>query len=235
MRRFLFFTLSFTVITDLLLYLHGPLLLGSIPVIGLRMWAPGVAALLAWGLPPLSLPRLRPLIQSLTIPMILGAGITGVAFMIERPELHWSTFSWPTLGVWLTRGTLLAVGEELGWRWGLQNHLQENSAWRKYRTVACVWGLWHVPVLLWSGGISLLRWALFAVMIVAVTVVWGRVWESTRNIWLLAFWHMGHNVWVNQVPGVLWGESAASSLWIGELGLLCVVAYAIMWARNLLR
>jgi len=184
------------------------------------------------------------------LPVLVGAvayGIawnTGLAGFAVPAEGRLAGISSPFLRflamipVALTIGTVLsaisAFGEELGWRGYMVPRLVESGVPQPFLISALIWCFWHVPLILWGGyavGPSpLLSALLFIGAITPVGLLFARWRMASGSVWPPVIAHASWNV---VIQGVFDRSStgADAALWIGESGILTVVA---LWVTYLL-
>jgi CAAX protease family protein len=182
------------------------------------------------------------------LPVAIGLAAYGVAWTtglagFSVPAEGWlAGVSSPVLRLFasiplaLTIGTLTscisAFGEELGWRGYLVPRLVEAGAPAPYLTSAWIWSLWHVPLILWGGyavgPYPLLSALLFITAITPVGLLMARWRMASGSIWPPV---IAHGAWNVVIQGVFDRATtgASSTLWIGESGILTVVALWIMY------
>lgn len=135
-------------------------------------------------------------------------------------------------------GTITSAGEEIGWRGYLLPRLVQAGLPWPLATSGIIWGLWHVPGILTgqyaSGTYPLLSAVVFLVFAVGMSVGWGALRMHTGSVWSAI---IGHAAWNAVIEGPFTGYTtgSASTLWLGESGLLVavVVTFAgfIIWRR----
>ena len=131
----------------------------------------------------------------------------------------------------LTVGTffscILAFGEEVGWRGYLVPRLVEAGLPAPYLTSAWIWACWHVPLILWGGyavgPYPLLSALLFVAAITPVGLLMARWRMASGSVWPCVIAHGSWNVIIQDVFDRS-TTGATSALWIGESGVLTVVA-----------
>ncbi len=108
--------------------------------------------------------------------------------------------------------SLLAFGEEVGWRGYMQPRLTARyGARRGVALGAAIWAAWHVPFTL-SGvqsieGLSnLALMALMAVSHFGYGLMLGFLWERARSIWVVTLAHGAGNNWANLPFRLMDGE-----------------------------
>jgi membrane protease YdiL (CAAX protease family) len=140
-----------------------------------------------------------------------------------------------TLGT--IRGILTAAGEEIGWRGYMLTRLIDAGIPYPVLVSGLVWGLWHVPVVLGTGyaagpfpSISAL---LLVCMVTAFGFVFARLRLQTGSVWPAIVLHAAWNSIIQSSfdPARTGGDSRrihdAASWWVGESGILTVIAMIV--------
>ncbi|NHI16010.1 type II CAAX prenyl endopeptidase Rce1 family protein [Microbacterium excoecariae] len=124
----------------------------------------------------------------------------------------------------IVQATVLAFGEELGWRGYLTTALAPLGFWPSAAIIGVVWGLWHAPVILLgynfarpdAGGLALM--CVFT-LLVGVLLQWTRY--ATRSVWPAAVAHGALNTafayplwWASAGADPLWGSAVGIPGWI---------------------
>lgn len=173
---------------------HAPL-----STLGLRRLGPKLPYLWAWLLPP-ALALLAGLVT-----LLVGAGRIDLTFSALRQALAQSAnppavpvellivlqvVSALTLGPLVN--TLLALGEELGWRGFLLPALLPAGSSRALVLTGIVWGCWHAPVIMQGynyPGRPVLGIFMMVVFCVLAGAVFGWLYLRTRSPWAPALAH----------------------------------------------
>ncbi|WP_434427426.1 lysostaphin resistance A-like protein [Nannocystis pusilla] len=126
-------------------------------------------------------------------------------------------------------GLVGAFGEEVGWRGYLQPRLIRAGFRAPLALTGVVWGLYHVPLIVW-GDYTQTAWpwltaALFMATIVPVSVVFGWLRLATGSIWPVVLAHSSHNVFFQGVFDA-WFAGPLEPLLAGEVGVFSCVAYS---------
>jgi membrane protease YdiL (CAAX protease family) len=99
------------------------------------------------------------------------------------------------LGMWaalfaamLVINSMLATGQELGWRGYMVPRMVEAGANRQLLVSSLVWGVWHIPLFLWGdlvhdGPNPLITTGLLMVSTMALGYVLGRLRLDSGNVW----------------------------------------------------
>lgn len=187
---------------------------------------------------------------AILLPFVLVAGAYGTALAIgagrlKDLQLADATPSWAIdLVLSLVIGTVIIVGEEIGWRGYLLPRFQQLTS-RRRAAVATgfVHGLFHLPLILiastYDTGVS--HWIAAPVAVAVITaggVFYAWVWDRAGTVWPVA---IAHNV-VNTVFDLGKASVVAVGGWnmalvAGETGFatlgVCVVAAVVLlrWAR----
>jgi len=99
--------------------------------------------------------------------------------------------------------SILAFGEEVGWRGYMQPRLTGRfGVSRRVAFAATIWALWHIPFAL--GGLQTVS-GISGVMLALVMplghfgygLMLGYLWERVRSIWIVALAHGAGNNWGN--------------------------------------
>jgi membrane protease YdiL (CAAX protease family) len=104
-----------------------------------------------------------------------------------------------------TVNTLVAMGEEAGWRGFLHRELQPLGFWRSSAFTGVVWGLWHAPLIVQGHNYPQHPMAGVALMVVFTTLLAP----------LLA--------WVRRESQSTWGPALAHGVLNGSAGLALVL------------
>lgn len=212
----------------------------------LLMWAPGLAALL---ISAFSFRGLRSLgwhlgpwwtwVAALVLPWVYVVSAYGGFVVAGAGE--WDQALWLQRMVRfpyaLAGAAFLALGEELGWRGFLQPKFAQISSHRRaVAMVAVVWGLWHVPVIVWGGynGGTPLVWSLvcFSLAVAGGSLILGVLRLCGGSVWVCALYHAAHNLLIQGIfhPTVK-GDQAR--WWLGEFGIgltgLLLLTGLIFW------
>lgn len=242
------FVVSFA-IDGYILSVGGLKTVGAGPVFAL-MWTPGVVALAMralWRrqLPAFGwrLPRFRWLALAYALPPVVAllgyslAWLTGLAPL----EVPWDRIAEKVapgalglVGVvvmsstsGIVTGLMFALGEEIGWR-GLMVPLLVNARVPKpFLVSGLIWGLWHLPLVVFGDyATSSLPWLSAALFVVAtaadgVTMGWMRV--TSVSLWPAVLMHASHNAFFQTVFDKLTGSSPSSQFVAGESGVFPIV------------
>jgi membrane protease YdiL (CAAX protease family) len=136
----------------------------------------------------------------------------------------------PTIGVFL--GTLLAMGEELGWRGFLHTHVARARWPHPVLITSGIWAVWHWPLILGAGySSSELPWLsliLFTIQVVSFGVFLGWIRERSRSVVPAALAHGVHNTWIQSLTPVFYQPGRLSPYFMGESGFVIAILYLIL-------
>jgi membrane protease YdiL (CAAX protease family) len=241
--------LGFSGLLGTVLLLTGwPLTSGrGLALIPLLMWTPALARAVAvryadtgfhaplparrWG-PSRFLPLLLPLLAVLAVygaAYVLGTGLGLCRFEpVWGNPLRTLVNLVVNLAGLSAMGLFGAIGEELGWRGYLQPRLDQAGVRGSVWITAFVEWLFHVPIILWGGYLSgmgvLPALVLFLGLKLGATFTWTWATYRTGTLWTAILFHTLHNAWSQSLfPRLFPG---GDERWLGESGLLPVLAYA---------
>ena len=122
---------------------------------------------------------------------------------------------------------VLTMGEELGWRGYLLPRLVRARVPAPILWSGVIWGLWHVPLIV-SGQYVVssdprLSAAVFCASVIGGAYVFGWLRLYSGSIWPSV---LGHASWNVVIQDVFDKHTAGSSPWVGEGGVLTLVALA---------
>ena len=176
---------------------------------------------------------LVPTIASAVARLALGEGFADVSFRLggrRGRRAIGQALVFPLFAVSLLLNLILASGEEIGWRGYMLTRLIDAGVPRPVLASGLLWGLWHVPLVLWAGyadGPSpLLSAALLLVTTTALSYVMGRLRLETGSVWPAVVLHAVLNVAI-QTGFDPAATGARAALWVGETGLLTVLVLVV--------
>lgn len=132
-------------------------------------------------------------------------------------------------------GSVLALGEEIGWRGLLVPELARYTSFTKTGLLSGgIWALWHFPVILFFGYHSKapvwygLTCASTAMVLVSFPYAWLRLMSG--SVWTAALLHGAHNVLFQEIFHPLTVDTGATEYVVGEFGALVILPVAfIVW------
>lgn len=200
------------------------------------MFVPAASALLAWAITG-QRPRIgRPSIATLLLALV-PALLVGVVYAVSL------SFGLTFLGVNvepvgflanLAIGTVMAFGEELGWRGYLLPYLRRSRGYLGANVIlVLIWFAYHVPVILIPGlysneGIPL--WAslmFFAIGITGFSFYVGWLWEKSHDVWAPS---LAHGFWNQLMQSAYPAMFFGANVWLmGEFGILSSVSMTLLF------
>src|SRR5262249_4696033 len=127
-------------------------------------------------------------------------------------------------------GSLRALGEEIGWRGFLHARLREQNISHPYILTGIIWGLWHLPLILFAdyatSDLPYLSALLFMITITANSVFMGWIKEKSGTIWPAALAHGVHNVWIAGVYPAFIKKGVLDTYFGGESGVFIAIIYS---------
>lgn len=212
------------------------------------MWAPGIAALattwwtrgnlkgLGWGLGKaryLVVGYLTPLLYGLAVYAAIWALDLG-AFDASRIDTSLGRFVINNLTVSVIMGALFALGEEIGWRGLLAAQLARRYSFAATSLISgVIWGLWHVPLIVGSGGYNsgAPTWVAlpcFMVAIVGLSFAFTWLRLASGSVWPAVVMHAVHNVFIQEVLDVMTKDTGHTNYFATEFGLGLAIAGIIV-------
>jgi membrane protease YdiL (CAAX protease family) len=182
---------------------------------------------------------------AIVLPFVLVAGAYGTALAIGAGQLKDfnladATPSWAIdLLLSLLIGTVIIVGEEIGWRGYLLPRFQQLTSKRRAAVVTgFAHGCFHLPLILLAttydtGGSKWIAAPVAVAVITAGGVFYAWIWDRSHTVWPVA---IAHNV-VNTVFDLGAGSVVAVAGWnmayvAGETGFatlgVCVIAAVVL-------
>lgn len=125
-------------------------------------------------------------------------------------------------------GSVYGLGEELGWRGYLVPRLVKGKVAFALAVSGVIWGLWHLPLILWGGyATSALPWlsaGQFMLLVVPGGIFFGWLRLESGSVFPPMLAHAVHNV-VYQSVLDKWFAGPEEPFYAGEQGLFSIVAY----------
>ncbi|SEK78478.1 type II CAAX endopeptidase family protein [Paenibacillus sp. OK003] len=224
------------------------------PIFGLLlMWTPGLSSIFARivlreGISDISLriggrQTLKSLPFILLFPVVIGLFAYGIAWItglvqyvtpdsfIEGPSgvilvgtILFQMFAGTAIGI------ISSSGEELGWRGYMLTRLINARVPRPVLTSGIIWGVWHLPVMLfanyYSGPYPALSVILFMISVTSFSYLISRLRLTTGSIWPAILLHACWNAVIQDAFDI---SSSGKNvlLWTGESGILVALALLI--------
>jgi uncharacterized protein len=183
---------------------------------GLRVWP--LAILAPFGL---HLAGLAVLVATGLTVFVMPPGGLGVDLMLD-------------IVIGLIIGTVLALGEEIGWRGYLLPRLTGRGALRAMLVVGFLHGVWHLPLLLGTdlyhaGGNKWIVVPLFLVTLTLAGVFYGVLRLRTGSVWPVALAHGAVNMGWNLADRFSGTTSVLAQEYIGgESGLIVIAGLCVL-------
>ena len=189
-------------------------------------------------------PSAKTLLLALIPPLAVAVGY-GILAVIPGTTMTFLGFDVGITAIvfGMLQASILAFGEELGWRGYLLPQLRRTRSFFSANSIVVViWFVYHVPVIFVPGlysnpGIPLFASLLFfAVAIVGFSFYVGALWEKHRDVWAPTFAHGAWNYLVQSAWPLMF---VAVSPWLmGEFGVVAGVAtvvVALIWVPRVAR
>ena len=162
----------------------------------------------------------------------------------EMPERHVVEMG-SGMGTWLVTvtthlplalafGLVACFGEELGWRGYLLTRLCRGGFRRPLLISGLVWGVWHLPVILWgdyaTSDVPWLSALLFIVTVVLAAYLVGWLRLAGGSVWVATVMHWSHNFTYQNVFD-RWWNGDLEPYFAGEAGVFSILAYGavVFW------
>lgn len=195
---------------------------------------------LSWGSQPELFVFNNGMLESTKLGLILGKTNQTIPFFIINIVISHLLF--------LAGGSILTLGEELGWR----GYLQEKLL-RKYGLIwgliilGAIWGYWHLPIILMGynfpsepvlGGLLLMP---IGTIFIGIFLAW--VYLRSKSIWMPAIAHTSMNIFSGFLYGMEMNVSELSRqlVWIlawGIVAIFCLINLHknkfVLWQEPLL-
>ena len=187
---------------------------------------------------------------ALVFPIVVGLVAYGIAWVAGLAQFDGTTDGGSSpvvelvigiflaITLWTALSSILAAGEEIGWRGYMLTRLIDAGVPRPVLASGVIWGLWHVPVVL-AGGYAAgsspaLSAAVIMVSITSFGYVIARMRLETGSIWPAIVLHAA---WNSVIQGPFDGATTGTgaTLWVGESGILTalvLVVAAIVLSRG---
>lgn len=182
----------------------------------------------------------RWIVVGLLLPFAVGALSFGVAWLVglvpfaPGPGGFWAALL-GTVTVGLLLNLVWAAGEEIGWRGYMLTRFIDAGIPRPVLAHAIVWGLWHLPLILFGliyaeHPVTIVAALVFMVSVVPYGCILARARLSTGSVWPGIAAHGAYN---SIIQGAFWPAAAAggasAAVWVGmETGILVALALIIV-------
>src|SRR4051812_17200610 len=188
------------------------------------------------------------------IPLLLCAGAYGTAVLTGAGRLHLGDLSGTAVASWtvnllasLVIGTVIIVGEEIGWRGYLLPRFQRVTTHRRAAVATgFAHGCFHLPLILlatpYDTGVP--RWVAAPVAVAVITaggVFYAWLWDRTGTVWPVAIAHNVVNTVFDVGAAAVLATSGSSLAYVaGEtgfatLGVCVLAAIALLWRAGVWR
>jgi membrane protease YdiL (CAAX protease family) len=190
--------------------------------------------------------------SALAIPFVLCAAAYGTAVAVgaARPDMHLgeATITWTTgLVIGAVIGTVVILGEEIGWRGYLLPRVQQLTGDKRRAALATgfVHGCFHLPLILFATtyDTEVARWLAAPVVVALITaggVFYAWVWDRSKSVWPVAIAHNTVNTVfdlgaaaVAATGGVniayIAGETGFATLGVVGVTAVVLLRYARVW------
>ena len=153
---------------------------------------------------------------------------------IESVHLRWLAVAAINGALGAALGIITAFGEELGWRGYLLTRWKQSGLRFPLLGSGLVWGIWHVPVILWGDyATSSHPWVsalLFLVCICLANVVFSWLRLTSGSVWVASIVHASHNAFYQASFDRHFSGELEPYL-AGEAGLFSILAYGavVVW------
>jgi membrane protease YdiL (CAAX protease family) len=142
-----------------------------------------------------------------------------------------------TLGV--LQAALLALGEEIGWRGLLVPQMTRITSFSRTALITgLIWGLWHVPLILFGDYNAGTPWwyalLCFTVLIVGMNFAFTWLRLASGSIWPSVIMHASHNLIIQGVFDKLTADTSNTFFFTTEFGVMLAilgVVVALVFAR----
>ena len=177
---------------------------------------------LSWGSQPELFVFNNGMLESTKLGLILGKTNQSIPFFLINIILSHLLF--------IAGGSILTLGEELGWR----GYLQEKLL-RKYGLIwglvilGAIWGYWHLPIILMGynfpsqpvlGGLLLMP---IGTIFIGIFLAW--IYLRSKSIWMPALAHTSLNIFSGFFYGMTMNvnELSRQLVWIAGWGIVATI------------
>ncbi len=134
--------------------------------------------------------------------------------------------------IMILSGTILAMGEEIGWR-GFLLPKMAILIGRKYAILVCglIWAVWHYPLMIaglyQSGTPAWYQLPMFTIEVVLITAVMAYLRLNSNSLWPAILLHASHNIIDQSICAPL-TKAGNSAYFAGETGFITVICILII-------
>jgi len=150
---------------------------------------------------------------------------------LESPVTKWIINSTIGAAFGMVIASVLALGEELGWRGYLITRMVEGKLPFALLLAGLVWSVWHVPLILWGDyATSVQPWVSALQFVGTVTVAavfFGWLRLASGSIWPPVIAHAAHNIYYQSTCD-RWFAGELEPYLAGEQGLFSMLAYGLV-------
>lgn len=128
------------------------------------------------------------------------------------------------------------LGEEYGWRYFLQNALQQRLGKRKGIIIlGVIWGIWHLPINLFYNDGSIAFYSILNQLIACILygIFYGFVYMKTENIWTISIIHYLNNTFIYNFNGSNLANPISYGKFVLVQGIcMCVVYLPFLFTKE---
>ena len=170
-----------------------------------------------------------------------GLGKLNVEALLEMVKIAPGDISVKAGILFLVFGTLVTLGEELGWRGYLVPELARVTTFSKTAFFSgAIWAIWHYPAMILYGYRSAApMWfsmPCFTVMVIALSFVLAWLRLKSGSLWTGVFLHALHNTVIHMLLDPITADTGSTSYFAGEFGIVMAIGYVVVallfWRRR---
>jgi membrane protease YdiL (CAAX protease family) len=242
---FLVITFALSIVCYYIYIINGEAASG---IVALLMWCPGLAAIIIKNIfyrkeRLLGFQRcnIKYILLGIFIPAIYLAISYGIYWVLNPESFTGKTLLGSLIYsvITLISGTLLAMGEEIGWR-GFLLPKMDQLIGRKPAIIVCglIWAVWHYPLMIaglyQSGTPAWYQLPMFTIEIILITAVMAYLRFYSGSLWPAILLHASHN-FIDQVICAPLTAADNSAYFAGETGfitILCILLITLWLFRK---
>lgn len=213
------------------------------------MWCPGVAAIITkrifyhrQKILGFHKSKIKYILAGIIIPIAYLGLSYGIYWFIDKSALSEQVYTAPLPNVLLSLllsfilgllpASLLALGEEIGWRGFLLPKMSEIWNVRTATIMSgAIWAVWHFPLMIagiYQAGTPIwYQLPMFTAELIAMTGILAFLRLKSNSVWPAVIFHASHNVFDQSIMAPLTiGERSA--YFAGETGIITVVVSVIL-------